>query len=67
MDRSQRREKYTKADFLPHAGIPTMRDLAHAIMHNDVMVLDGETVITGAFDFAQAAGEERRKFTCNPR
>ena len=55
MDKSQRREKYTDADFLAHAGIPTMIESAHAIVHNKVMVIDGETVITGSFNFTRAA------------
>ena len=39
------------ADFLAHAGVPTLIDSEHAIAHNKVMVVDGETVITGAFNF----------------
>lgn len=30
-------------------------DSAHAIAHNKVMVIDGETVITGSFNFTKAA------------
>ena len=29
----------------------------HAIAHNKVMVIDGQTVITGSFNFAKAAEE----------
>jgi phosphatidylserine/phosphatidylglycerophosphate/cardiolipin synthase-like enzyme len=29
----------------------------HAIVHNKVMVIDGETVITGSFNFTKAAEE----------
>jgi hypothetical protein len=47
LDKSQRREKYSEADFLAHAGIPTLIDAAHAIAHNKVTVIDGETVVTG--------------------
>lgn len=46
LDKSQRREKYTSADFLAHSGIITMIDAAHAIAHNKVMIIDGETVFT---------------------
>jgi len=35
LDKSQRREKYTSADFIAHAGIPTYIDSAHAIAHNN--------------------------------
>ncbi|HWB10336.1 MAG TPA: cyclase family protein [Pirellulales bacterium] len=55
LDKSQRTEKYSSATFLHHAGIPTFIDAAHAIAHNKVMVIDGQTVITGSFNFTRAA------------
>jgi phosphatidylserine/phosphatidylglycerophosphate/cardiolipin synthase-like enzyme len=58
LDKSQRTEKYSSADFLAHAGIRTLIDSAHAIAHNKVIVIDGETVITGSFNFTKA-GEEK--------
>ena len=58
LDKSQKREKYSSADFLAHAGIPTKIDASHAIAHNKVMVIDGETVITGSFNFTRAAEEK---------
>jgi hypothetical protein len=45
LDRSQRTEKYSSADFVAHAGIPTWIDAQHAIAHNKVMVIDGGTVL----------------------
>src|SRR4051794_9618443 len=57
LDKSQRTEKYSEADFLAHAGVPVFIDSAHAIAHNKVMILDGETVITGSFNFTKAAEE----------
>jgi phosphatidylserine/phosphatidylglycerophosphate/cardiolipin synthase-like enzyme len=57
LDASQETEKYSSADFLVHAGIPTLVDHEHAIAHNKVMVLDGNTVITGSFNFTKAAEE----------
>ncbi len=53
--KSQRTEKYSSADFVAHAGIPTKIDDKHAIAHNKVMVIDGDTVITGSFNFTKAA------------
>ena len=32
-------------------------DAEHAIAHNKVMIIDGETVITGSFNFTKAAEE----------
>lgn len=57
LDKSQRSEKYTGATYLKNAGIPVFIDDAHAIAHNKVMILDGDTVITGSFNFTKAAEE----------
>jgi phosphatidylserine/phosphatidylglycerophosphate/cardiolipin synthase-like enzyme len=57
LDKSQRTEHYSEADFLAHAGIPTRIDARHAIAHNKVMVIDGDGVITGSFNFTKAAEE----------
>jgi phosphatidylserine/phosphatidylglycerophosphate/cardiolipin synthase-like enzyme len=57
-DKSQRTEKYSSADFLANQGVPTMIDASHAISHNKVMVIDGETVLTGSFNFTKAAQEK---------
>ena len=57
LDKSQRSEKYSSADFLKSAGIPTFIDARHAIAHNKVMVIDGRTVLTGSFNFTKAAEE----------
>jgi len=55
LDKSNETERYSAADFLLHAEVPTYIDAAHAIAHNKVMILDGETVITGSFNFTKAA------------
>jgi phosphatidylserine/phosphatidylglycerophosphate/cardiolipin synthase-like enzyme len=57
LDASQETEKYSSGDFLVHAGIGTLVDHQHAIAHNKVMILDGNTVITGSFNFTKAAEE----------
>lgn len=57
LDKGQRSQKYSSADFLANNGIPTWIDVAHAIAHNKVMVIDGETIITGSFNFTKAAEE----------
>jgi phosphatidylserine/phosphatidylglycerophosphate/cardiolipin synthase-like enzyme len=58
LDKSQRGEKYSSADFLANQGVLTKIDAAHAISHNKVMIIDGETVITGSFNFTKAAQEK---------
>jgi len=57
LDKSQRKEKYTSADFIAHAGIPTFIDDTHAIAHNKIMIIDRTTLITGSFNFTKAAEE----------
>jgi hypothetical protein len=49
LDKSQRMEKYSSADFFAHVGIPTKIDSTHAIAHNKIMVTDGETPVRGSF------------------
>jgi len=57
LDKSQRTEKYSAADFTSHMGVSTYIDGAHAIAHNKIMIIDNETVITGSFNFTKAAEE----------
>ena len=44
LDKSQRTEKYSEADFLVNVGIPTKIDAQHAIAHNKIMVIDDQTI-----------------------
>ena len=55
LDKSNRTKNYSAADFLLHAGIPTFIDARHAIAHNKIILIDGRIVITGSFNFTQAA------------
>jgi phosphatidylserine/phosphatidylglycerophosphate/cardiolipin synthase-like enzyme len=57
LDRSQRTEKYSAADFLAHNNIPTLIDAQHAIAHNKIMIIDGYLVLTGSFNFTEQAEE----------
>ena len=57
LDKSQRTEKYSGADFLLHEGVSTWIDAKHAIAHNKIMVIDGHTILTGSFNFTKAAEE----------
>ncbi len=57
LDKSNKTGKYSEADFLVNARIPTWIDDRHAIAHNKVMVIDNATVITGSFNFTKAAEE----------
>ncbi len=57
LDKSQKTQKYSSATFLCNQGIPVKIDAHHAIAHNKVMIIDGEAVITGSFNFTKAAEE----------
>ncbi|MHB9026799.1 MAG: phospholipase D family nuclease [Armatimonadota bacterium] len=58
LDKSQERTRYTGAGTLRQARIPVYTDSAHGIAHNKVIIIDGEIVITGSFNFSQAAEEK---------
>jgi phosphatidylserine/phosphatidylglycerophosphate/cardiolipin synthase-like enzyme len=58
LDKSQHAEKYSCADFLANQGVPTMIDANHAIAHDKAIVIDGETVLTGSFNFTKAAQQK---------
>jgi phosphatidylserine/phosphatidylglycerophosphate/cardiolipin synthase-like enzyme len=58
LDKSQRTEKYSSANFLANQGVPTKIDAEHANAHNKIMIIDGEIVITGSFNFTKAAQEK---------
>ncbi len=55
LDPSQEGEHYHVAQFLYNAGIPVYVDHKHAIAHNKIMLIDGQTIITGSFNFTKAA------------
>jgi phosphatidylserine/phosphatidylglycerophosphate/cardiolipin synthase-like enzyme len=57
LDKSQETQRYSTATFLYNQGIPVKIDAQHAIAHNMVMIIDGEIVITGSFNFTKAAEE----------
>jgi len=58
LDKSNRTEKYSSADFIQRTGIPTFIDAKHAIAHNKIMVIDSHTILTGSFNFTKAAEKE---------
>ena len=55
LDKSQRTEKYSSADFFANGDIPTYIDFKHAIAHNKIIILDGAVVLTGSFNFTKEA------------
>jgi phosphatidylserine/phosphatidylglycerophosphate/cardiolipin synthase-like enzyme len=55
LDSSQKTEKYTEVDYLHNHRVPLLIDSEHKIAHNKVMIIDGQTVITGSFNFTEQA------------
>jgi len=55
LDKSQTTARRSAAAYSSRTGTPTFIDRAHAIAHNKVMIIDGFTLITGSFNFTNAA------------
>lgn len=55
LDGAQQSDRYSDATFFANQGIPVLIDSAHAIAHNKIMLIDDSVIITGSFNFTQAA------------
>ncbi len=55
LDKSNLTENYSDADFVAHSGISVLIDDKHAIAHNKIIIIDGQVVITGSFNFTTQA------------
>ena len=55
LDKSNLTENYSDADFVAHSGMSVLIDAKHAIAHNKHMIIDGQVVITGSFNFTTQA------------
>lgn len=55
LDRSQVTQRHSDLAMLIQGGVPVWVDSAHAIAHNKVIIIDGEVVLTGSFNFTHAA------------
>ena len=51
VDKSNATSRYTAATFLANQGVPVRIDYKYAIMHDKFIVVDGEIVETGSFNF----------------
>jgi phosphatidylserine/phosphatidylglycerophosphate/cardiolipin synthase-like enzyme len=49
--------KYSAVTFLANKGVPVRLNGHYAIMHNKFMVIDGQDVETGSFNYTQAAAK----------
>ena len=57
LDKGQQGKKFATADFFFFAGIPTCLDDQHQVAHNNIIIIDQSTVITGSMAFTRAAEE----------
>ena len=55
LDARQANRRESLLPKLRTAGIPTFIDSHESLMHNKVMIIDGETILTGSFNFTEAA------------
>lgn len=55
LDKSQRSQKSSLLHYIMNAGIPVWIDTKPAIAHNKIMIIDEKEVITGSFNFTDAA------------
>jgi phospholipase D len=55
LDSSNFSDKKSVVDDLRSAGVEVTMDKVHGIAHNKVMIIDGHKVITGSFNFTEAA------------
>ncbi len=57
LDARESEERFSVGRSLVAARVPTWIDDAYQIAHNKIMIIDGETVITGSFNFTASAEE----------
>lgn len=55
LDKSNVTAKHTEAPEAALAGVPVRIDSRYAIMHNKFLVIDGQTVETGSFNYTSNA------------
>jgi phosphatidylserine/phosphatidylglycerophosphate/cardiolipin synthase-like enzyme len=55
LDKSRTDKDHVQADFIVGRGVPTTIDDKHVTAHNKIIVVDGQTVLTGSFNFTGQA------------
>ena len=58
LDTRPRTEPYASADFLATQGVPPRIAATHAIAHEKIIIIAGDTVLTGSLHFTKAAQEQ---------
>jgi phosphatidylserine/phosphatidylglycerophosphate/cardiolipin synthase-like enzyme len=57
LDRNQRKDKHSEAEFLARQYVLTLIDAKHAVAHSNIVIIDASTIITGSFTFTKASEE----------
>jgi len=57
LDAGQKIDAHSQRSAVAAAGIPVWIDARHAIAHNKIMIVDGQSVVTGSFNFSRQAEE----------
>lgn len=55
LDKRQRKLYYSQFKLFQNAGIPVWFDTLRGIAHNKIMIIDGSHIITGSYNFTDAA------------
>ncbi len=55
MDMTMRERKHSQLGTLLASGVPVAIDEQHHLMHNKVVIIDGQEVITGSYNFTTLA------------
>lgn len=58
MDAENAAGSYSSATYLSNAGVPVWVDAEHKESHNKIILIDGNIIITGSFNFTLAAEEK---------
>lgn len=64
LDKSDKQQKVSLARLLSTNGVWVAVDSLHAIAHNKVIVIDFVTVLTGSFNFSEAAEKSNAENLC---
>ena len=56
-EKRQADNRYSEYEAMKAAGLPVIMDKSRGTMHHKVIVIDGETVITGSYNFSKNAEE----------
>jgi phosphatidylserine/phosphatidylglycerophosphate/cardiolipin synthase-like enzyme len=63
VDPGQQRATYSTAPKIKHAGVTTLVDRAHALMHNKTIIIDTAVVVTGSMNLTASGDKQNAENT----